>query len=67
MTRVSTSRQSNLRLAIGVAIAAALVAFFVMGGSRLLDWHVLAQHRSAWQDWLGSHPFLGGIGFFVIY
>ncbi|MGE0769570.1 MAG: FAD-dependent oxidoreductase [Hyphomicrobiaceae bacterium] len=67
MKRVRTSWQLGPRLAIGVAIAAALVAFVVMGGPRLLDWHALAQYRSAWQDWLGSHPFLGALSFFFVY
>lgn len=67
MKRVRTSRRLGPRLAIAVAIAASLIVFVAMGGPRLLDWHALAQYRSAWQGWLGVHPFLGALSFFLVY
>jgi pyruvate/2-oxoglutarate dehydrogenase complex dihydrolipoamide dehydrogenase (E3) component/uncharacterized membrane protein YdjX (TVP38/TMEM64 family) len=58
---------SRARLAVGLVIVFALVAFFAAGGQRYFSFENLKAQQAAIEAWREGHPWQTAAGFFLLY
>jgi len=58
---------SRTRLLVAVVFAAAVIAFFSVGGHRYFSFENLKAQQAALDGWRQTHPWQTGLGFFALY
>lgn len=67
MANSSGSGQFGRTAMIGAILVVAAIAFVAAGGLHFFNGQTISMYRDAWRGWIGMHPALAGVSYFLIY
>src|SRR5262249_39098421 len=60
-------RQMHVRWLLAIGLAAAIIAFYALGGHRFLTWETVQAHFAEWKLWTNQNPLASVAIFFIVY